>query len=371
MRLQFSNHIRPEVGWNGKQQMSDKKAHVVLVTGGSGFIGSNFVRFLLSTEENVEVINFDLLTYAGNLRNNEDVAEDKRYRFVRGDIADEAQVSAVFSGNRIDTVVNFAAETHVDRSIEDAAPFVRTNVVGTQRLLDHARRHQVSRFVQISTDEVYGSLGQDGMFSEDTPLNPTNPYAAAKAGADLLVLSYARTHGFPALITRCSNNYGPNQFPEKLLPLVISNAFEDKSIPVYGEGLNRREWIFVDDHSRGVWKAATDGRPGEVYNIGGGQEMTNIDLVKGVLEALGKPESLIQFVKDRPAHDLRYAIDCSKIEAEWGWRTHTDFDTGILKTIEWYRSHQDWVREVKDASYLSYYDRHYTKRNQTLASYEK
>ncbi len=351
--------------------MSDKKAHVVLVTGGSGFIGSNFVRFLLSTEENVEVINFDLLTYAGNLRNNEDVAEDKRYRFVRGDIADEAQVSAVFSGNRIDTVVNFAAETHVDRSIEDAAPFVRTNVVGTQRLLDHARRHQVSRFVQISTDEVYGSLGQDGMFSENTPLNPTNPYAAAKAGADLLVLSYARTHGFPALITRCSNNYGPNQFPEKLLPLVISNAFEDKSIPVYGEGLNRREWIFVDDHSRGVWKAATDGRPGEVYNIGGGQEMTNIDLVKGVLEALGKPESLIQFVKDRPAHDLRYAIDCSKIEAEWGWRTHTDFDTGILKTIEWYRSHQDWVREVKDASYLSYYDRHYTKRNQTLASYEK
>ena len=351
--------------------MSETKAQVVLVTGGSGFIGSNFVRFLLRTEENVEVINFDLLTYAGNLGNNEDIAEDKRYRFVRGDIADEDQVAGVFSGNRIDTVINFAAETHVDRSIEDAAPFVRTNVVGTQCLLDHARRHKVSRYVQISTDEVYGSLGQDGLFSEDTPLNPTNPYAATKAGADLLVLGCARTHRFPALITRCSNNYGPSQFPEKFIPLMISNAFEDKTIPVYGEGLNRREWIFVDDHSRGVWKAVTDGKPGEVYNIGGGQEMANIDLVRGVLEVLGKPESLIQFVKDRPAHDLRYAIDCTKIEAEWGWRAHTDFETGISKTIEWYRTHQDWVREVKDASYMSYYDRHYTKREQTLASFEE
>ena len=346
-------------------------AETILVTGGSGFIGSNFLRYLLGTEQNVEVINFDLLTYAGNLENNKDIAADERYRFVRGDIADQDQVARVFSENRIDIVINFAAETHVDRSIEDADPFVRTNVVGTQRLLDNARRHKVSRYVQISTDEVYGSLGVDGMFSEDTPLNPTNPYAAAKAGADLLVLSYAKTHGFPAVITRCSNNYGPNQFPEKFIPLMISNAFEDKRIPVYGEGLNRREWIFVDDHSRGVWKAATDGTPGEVYNIGGGQEMANIDLVRGVLKALGKPESLIQYVKDRPAHDLRYAIDCSKIEAEWAWRTLTDFETGISNTIEWYRTHQNWVRDVKDDSYLLYYDRHYTKRDQTLASSEE
>ena len=340
----------------------------VLVTGGSGFIGSNFIRYLLDTEPEVNVINFDLLTYAGNLRNNDDVQSNERYRFFRGDIADPAEVGALFSDNKINIVINFAAETHVDRSIEDAAPFVRTNVMGTQCLLEHCRTNNVARFVQISTDEVYGSLGLEGVFREDTPLNPTNPYSATKAAADMLVLAHARTHGIPALITRCSNNYGPMQSPEKFIPLMLSNVMEDKSIPVYGDGENRREWIYVDDHSRAVWEAVNKGRNGEVYNIGGGLEMANIDLVRLVLKELQKPESLIQYVKDRPAHDLRYAIDCSKIEKEWGWSAKTKFASGIRATIHWYRTHQDWVDEVKDASYLTYYDRHYTNRDQSLTS---
>ncbi len=350
--------------------MSAGERRTVLVTGGSGFIGSNFIRYLLGATSNVAVINFDLLTYAGNLRNNEDVADDSRYRFIRGDIADAGQIERLFEANPIDVVVNFAAETHVDRSIEDAGPFVATNFVGTQCLLDRARRHQVSRYVQISTDEVYGSLGPEGRFREDTPLSPTNPYSATKAAADLFVLSYVKTHGFPGLVTRCSNNYGPNQFPEKFIPLLITNAMEGKAIPVYGTGLNRREWIHVDDHSRGVWKAVTDGRPGQVYNIGGGDELANIDVAREVLDLVGQSESLIEFVKDRPAHDLRYAVDCSKIEREWGWSVETDFASGISRTIDWYRNNKDWIREVKDDSYLSYYERHYTNRDQTLASYK-
>ena len=256
----------------------------ILVTGGSGFIGSNFIRYVLGAETDVRIINYDLLTYAGNLRNNEEVASDDRYAFVRGDIAGEEQLRRVFDQNRIDVVVNFAAETHVDRSILDAAPFVRSNIVGTQCLIDTSRKYGVSRYVQISTDEVYGSLGPSGRFREDTPINPTNPYSATKAAADLIVLSQARTHGFPAVVTRCSNNYGPYQFPEKFIPLMITNAMEETPIPVYGEGLNRREWIYVDDHSRGVWAAITRGRDGEVYNIGGGEEVANIDLVRQVLE---------------------------------------------------------------------------------------
>ena len=339
----------------------------ILVTGGAGFIGSNFVRYVLETESDVTIINYDLLTYAGNLRNNESVGDDDRYSFVRGDITDAAQLADVFEKNDIDVVVNFAAETHVDRSNEDSSPFVRTNVLGTQCLIDVSRRHGVSRYVQISTDEVYGSLGSEGSFREDTPINPTNPYAATKAGADFLVLSHAKVHGFPAVVTRCSNNYGSNQFPEKFIPLIISNALEGKPIPVYGEGLNRREWIYVDDHSRGVWNAIERGRDGEVYNIGGGHEIPNIEVVTHVLAIMGRPTSLIQFVTDRPAHDMRYAIDCSKIETEWGWSTLTDFSTGIEKTIEWYRANEDWIREVQDESYLSYYDRHYTNRDRTLA----
>jgi len=340
----------------------------ILVTGGCGFIGSNFVRFLIETEPEIQVVNFDLLTYAGNLANNADVEGHPRYTFVRGDIANPEDVAGVFGPHKFDVVINFAAETHVDRSIEDSAPFVRTNVMGTQCLLDAARQAGVGRYVQISTDEVYGSLGPDGMFREDTPLNPTNPYSASKAGADLLVLSHAKTHGLPAVITRCSNNYGPKQFPEKFIPLMLANAMEDKAIPVYGEGLNRREWIYVDDHSRGVWEAARRGENGEVYNIGGGSEMTNIDLVRLVLKQLGKPESLIRFVKDRPAHDLRYAIDCSKMEKAWGWQAETDFPSGIGQTIAWYQSNPDWIRDVRDATYRTYYDRHYTNRDQAVSS---
>ena len=334
----------------------------ILVTGGSGFIGSNFIRHVLETQSDVHIVNLDLLTYAGNLRNNAGVRDDDRYEFVRGDIADPGILGQVFGAKSFDAVINFAAETHVDRSIHDASPFVRTNVTGTQRLMDVARAHEVSRYVQISTDEVYGSLGEEGRFSEQTPINPTNPYAATKAAADFLVLSYARTHGFPAMITRCSNNYGPCQFPEKFLPLMITNAFDDKPIPVYGRGLNRREWIYVDDHSRGVWEALKRGREGEVYNVGGGQEVANIDLVRTVLGVLGKSESLITFVEDRPAHDLRYAMDCSKIEREWDWAAATGFEQGIRQTIDWYAANSEWVREVKDESYMSYYEKQYEGR---------
>jgi dTDP-glucose 4,6-dehydratase len=339
----------------------------ILVTGGAGFIGSSFVRFVLRTQPNVEIINYDLLTYAGNLRNLDEVGSDSRYHFVRGDIADNNSVHAVFEAHRIDAVVNFAAETHVDRSIEDSAPFIRSNIVGTQCLLDNARQFRVSRFVQISTDEVYGSLGPEGAFREDTPIDPSSPYSASKAGADMLVLSYFRTHKFPVVITRCTNNYGPYQFPEKLIPVLIANAMSDRSLPIYGDGLNVREWIFADEHSRAVWLALTRGREGEVYNIGSGQEKTNLEVVRTVLNLLGKPESLITFVKDRPGHDRRYAMDCSKIRREWGWQSEVEFGEGIAQTIEWYRSHRDWMDEIKDASYLSYYDRMYTHRDDTLS----
>lgn len=315
----------------------------VLVTGGAGFIGSSFVRYVLHARKDIEVVNFDLLTYAGNLRNVEEVANDPRYRFVRGDIADEKKAGQVFQEYRIDAVVNFAAETHVDRSIVDSAPFIRTNVEGTRCLLEQARHHKVSRFVQISTDEVYGSLGPTGSFREDSPIDPSSPYSASKAAADLLALAFHRTYGVPALITRCSNNYGPYQFPEKLIPVLISNAMEDRPLPIYGDGLNVREWIFADEHSRAVLTALERGEPGEVYNIGSGHEKTNLEVVREILRLMGKPESLIKFVKDRPGHDRRYSIDCSKIRRAWKWKSEIDFAAGLATTIEWYRTHQDWT----------------------------
>jgi dTDP-glucose 4,6-dehydratase len=339
----------------------------VLVTGGAGFIGSSFVRYLLRSRKEIEVVNYDLLTYAGNLRNVADVAGDPRYRFVRGDIADFQKLDALFGEGGFDAIVNFAAETHVDRSILDSAPFVRTNIEGTRCLLEAARKYKIGKYVQISTDEVYGSLGPTGSFHEETPINPTSPYSASKAAADLLVLAYFRTYGVPVVITRCSNNYGPYQFPEKLIPVLITNAMHDRALPVYGDGMNVREWIFADEHSRAVLIALERGIAGEVYNVGSGQEKTNLEVVHEILRLLGKPESLIQFVKDRPGHDRRYAIDCSKIRNEWNWASEIEFGAGIAATIDWYRANSDWIREIQDDSYLSYYDRMYTRRDETLA----
>jgi dTDP-glucose 4,6-dehydratase len=342
----------------------------ILVTGGAGFIGSSFVRYLLLVNHDIEVVNYDLLTYAGNLRNVEQVAHHPRYQFVRGDIADAVRVEALFEEYQFDAVVNFAAETHVDRSIFDSAPFIRTNIEGTRCLLEASRKFKVEKYIQISTDEVYGSLGPAGSFREDTPLDPTSPYSASKAAADFLVLAYHRTYRLPVVITRCSNNYGPYQFPEKLIPVLITNATEDRPLPIYGDGLNVREWIFAGEHSRAVLLALERGRPGEVYNIGSGHEMTNLEVVRAILKVMDKPESLIQFVKDRPGHDRRYAIDCSKIRREWQWVPEVDFVTGLQATIAWYRENQDWVRDIRDASYLSYYDRMYTRRDQSLAELE-
>jgi dTDP-glucose 4,6-dehydratase len=342
----------------------------ILVTGGAGFIGSSFVRYVLRSRHDIQIVNYDLLTYAGNLRNLTEVATHPGYRFVRGDIADSSQIHPLFEEQQFDAVVNFAAETHVDRSIVDSAPFVRTNVEGTRCLLEAARKFKVAKFIQISTDEVYGSLGPEGSFREDTPIDPSSPYSASKAAADLLVLAYHRTYGLPGLITRCSNNYGPYQFPEKLIPVLVTNASEERPLPIYGDGLNVREWIFADEHSRAVLLALDRGRPGEVYNIGSGQEMTNLDVVRAILRIMNKPESLISFVKDRPGHDRRYSIDCSKIRREWNWSPAIDFSAGLASTVEWYGSNQEWVRDIRNASYLSYYDQMYTRRDQTLAELE-
>jgi len=331
------------------------------ITGGAGFIGSNFVRLVLQERPDVEIVNYDALTYAGNLENLADVSDHPRYRFVRGRIQDEASVREAMAGG-VDAVVNFAAESHVDRSIVGALPFIETNVVGTQVMLDVARQAGVSRFIHVSTDEVYGSLGPQGAFTESTPLAPNSPYSASKAASDLLVRAAWHTHGYPTIITRCSNNYGPYQFPEKLIPLMISNALDDKPLPVYGQGANVRDWIHVEDHCRGILAVIERGRPGEVYNLGGRSERANIDVVREILRQLGKSESLIRFVNDRPGHDLRYAIDCTKAEAELGWTRKWDFTTGLAHTIRWYRDHEDWWRRVRDGSYQKFYDLWYGNR---------
>jgi dTDP-glucose 4,6-dehydratase len=333
----------------------------LMVTGGCGFIGSNFIRHLLETDPKVSIVNFDALTYAGNLANLSDLADDPRYRFVKGDVADRDDVRAVVSAG-VSGIIHFAAESHVDRSIQDSGPFIRTNVVGTQILLDAAKEFQVPRYVQVSTDEVYGSLGSTGFFTEDTPLAPNSPYAASKTAADLLVRAYVHTFGLNAVITRCSNNYGPYQFPEKLIPLFVSNLVADQQVPVYGDGQQVRDWIHVRDHNRAVELVWRSGRKGEVYNIGGRCEKTNLELTLKLLELLDKPQTLIRYVADRPGHDRRYAIDCSKIERELGWRPQITFDDGLRETIRWYLDNQGWVNTIRSGDYLKYYERQYGNR---------
>ena len=321
----------------------------ILVTGGCGFIGSNFVRHLLSRHPQDEVVNLDSLTYAGNPNNLRDIEENTRYRFVRGDITDAEIVAQTMK--EVDHVVHFAAESHVDRSIKGPEEFVKTNVLGTQVLLEQARKVGVRNFVHVSTDEVYGSLGETGLFTETTPLSPNSPYSASKAGSDLLARAYYETFGLPVMITRCSNNYGPYQFPEKLIPLMVSNALEDKPLPVYGDGKNVRDWLYVEDHCTAVDRVLRDGRAGEIYNIGGNNEWRNIDIVKLILRALDKPESLIQFVTDRLGHDRRYAIDASKIREDLGWEPTTRFEDGIQTTIRWYLDHPGWIQRIKTGQY--------------------
>ncbi len=332
----------------------------ILVTGGCGFIGSNFVRYLLQSHD-YKIINVDKLTYAGNLENLSDISDHPNYEFVRGDIADKALIEGLAS-KEIDAVINFAAESHVDRSIEDPRIFIETNVLGTQALLEAARKYGIHRFVQISTDEVYGSLGPRGSFKEMSPLAPNSPYSASKTAADLLVRAYYKTYGLATIITRCSNNYGPYQFPEKLIPLMITNALENKPLPVYGDGMNVRDWIHVEDHCRAIDLIMHRGKEGEVYNIGANNELPNIEIVKIILKRLNKPESLIKFVEDRPGHDLRYAIDSDKLRDELGWDVMYPFEEGIDLTVRWYVEHQDWWEKIKSGEYLSYYEKMYGHR---------
>ena len=329
--------------------MGDMNDKIVLVTGGCGFIGANFVRYLLNTYPSCRVINLDVLSYAGNPDNLRDVEDDPRYRFVRGDITAAADVGAVMAG--VDAVVHLAAESHVDRSIAGPEIFTRTNVLGTQILLDQARAHAVPRFIHVSTDEVYGSLGPEGYFAEDTPLAPNSPYSASKAGSDLVARAYFKTFGMPVVITRCSNNYGPYQFPEKLIPLMISQALADRPLPVYGDGLNVRDWLYVEDHCAAIDWVLQSGRPGEVYNIGGHNEWRNIDIVRLILKILGKPEDLIEFVPDRLGHDRRYAMDAGKIQRELGWSPAVSFEDGIEQTVRWYVDHPEWITRIINGEY--------------------
>lgn len=336
----------------------------VLVTGGAGFIGANFVHHLHRVEPKATIVTFDLLTYAGNLANLASLEGSSRHRFIRGDIADAAAVEEL-SRQGFDAVVHFAAESHVDRSIEDASAFVRTNVLGTHVLLDAARRHRIGRFVQVSTDEVYGSLGPEGSFHEESPLRPTSPYAASKAASDLIVQAYGRTHGLPVIVTRCSNNYGPYQFPEKVMPLFITNALDDKPLPLYGDGLNVRDWIYVEDHCAALHELLLRGRPGEVYNVGAGTELTNRALTTTILAELGKPETLIRYVTDRLGHDRRYAIDAGKLRRELGWAPRYAFAEQLAATVAWYRDNRPWWEAVRSGAYRDYYERMYRARLKT------
>jgi dTDP-glucose 4,6-dehydratase len=334
----------------------------VLLTGGSGFIGSNLVRLLLAERPSWRVVNLDKLTYAGNAENLADLEGNPRYRFVRGDVANGELVADLLRSERIDAVMHLAAESHVDRSILSPAVFIETNVRGTQVLLEAAREARVPKFLHVSTDEVYGSLGPTGLFTEETPLAPSSPYSASKAGSDLLALAYAHTFGVHVVVTRCSNNYGPYQFPEKLIPLMIANALRDLPLPVYGDGKNVRDWIHVEDHCRGLLAALEGGKSGQVYNFGAASERENIQIVKGVLQLLGKPESLIQYVKDRPGHDRRYAIDAAKARRELGWAPRHRFEDALAATVAWYREHRGWWERVLSGEYMAYYEKQYGAR---------
>jgi dTDP-glucose 4,6-dehydratase len=327
----------------------------LLVTGGAGFIGSNFIRHILDKYPEYRVINLDKLTYAGNLENLTGADKDPRYAFEKGDICDKARVQLCVTRYEIDAIINLAAESHVDRSVLGAAEFVQTNIVGTNVLLEVAKELKIKRFLQVSTDEVYGSLGLTGLFTEETPLHPNSPYSASKASADMLALAYQHTFGLPVVLTRCSNNYGPYQFPEKLIPLMIANALNDKSLPVYGDGMNIRDWLHVKDHCSAIDEVFHRGRIGEVYNIGGNNEKPNIEIVRLILQNLGKPESLITYVKDRPGHDRRYAIDSSKIQRELGWQPSYIFEQGIAETIKWYMNNQTWWKRIISGEYKEYY----------------
>ena len=329
----------------------------LVVTGGAGFIGSNFVRFMLRRYDDLEVVNLDKLTYAGNLENLRDVEDDARYSFVKGDICDAGVVGEALRG--ADAVVNFAAETHVDRSISGPQDFIRTDVLGTHTLLEAVRSLEIPRYLQISTDEVYGST-ESGAFTEESDLDPSSPYSASKAGGDLLVLAYHRTFGTPVLITRSSNNYGPYQYPEKIVPLFITNAIDDLQLPVYGDGLNVRDWLYVDDNCAGIDAVLRDGVPGQVYNIGGGNEVQNLAITHRILELLGKGDDLIRFVADRPGHDRRYAIDCAKLRA-LGWNPATAFEEGMERTVSWYRDNPAWWRTIKSGEWRQYYEQQYAE----------
>jgi dTDP-glucose 4,6-dehydratase len=330
----------------------------LLVTGGAGFIGANFINYMLTAYPHYSIINLDKLTYAGNLANLREVEKSSRYQFVRGDICDPEPLEGLLKSG-VDALINFAAESHVDRSIVDPGLFVRTNVLGTQNLLTLARLCKVSRFIQIGTDEVYGSLGSEDYFRETTPLDPSSPYSASKASADLLVLASFRTYQQPVMVTRCSNNYGPYQFPEKLIPLMISNASQDLPLPIYGDGLNIRDWLYVEDHCRAIDLVLHHGEPGEVYNIGGNNERQNLEVSRIILHTLHKPDTLLSFVKDRLGHDRRYAIDASKITSKLGWKPHVPFETGIQDTIRWYQQNLWWVEDIQSGEYLHYYDKQY------------
>lgn len=334
----------------------------ILVTGGAGFIGSNFINHILKERDDYFIINLDKLTYAGNLENLVESENHKNYRFVKGDICNAELVSYLFEKYKIKHVINFAAESHVDRSILGSSIFYQTNVIGTNVLLETARRNEVEKFLQVSTDEVYGSLGAEGLFTESTPLSPNSPYSSSKAGADMMALAFYHTYGMPVVLTRCSNNYGPFQFPEKLIPLMIINSLNDKKLPVYGDGMNVRDWIYVIDHNRAIDLVFEKGRTGEVYNIGASNEMPNIKIIQLILQHLKKSDSLIEYVKDRLGHDRRYAIDSTKIQTELSWKPQFTFEEAIQFTIDWYLQNEQWWKRIISGDYLKYYEQQYLGR---------